>query len=145
MPIRTEPSLSPGLRTHSCSAVYFRSSGYKASPHRSAVGAGYCCGTGAWLLGGLGAGELGARRVDDALDVDRLELHHLDRGAVVLELRPGAAGEDHAADEGAGLADDVDDVRRGEQRVADVDAAHAVLEAGLGDDPHLAVDLHRLG
>src|SRR4051812_24823034 len=32
MPMRTEPALSPGLRTHSCSAVYFRSSGYNAAP-----------------------------------------------------------------------------------------------------------------
>src|SRR6478672_5361407 len=30
IPTRTEPSASPGVRTHSCSAVYFRSSGYTA-------------------------------------------------------------------------------------------------------------------
>ena len=28
MPTRTEPSASPGVRTHSCSLVYFRFSGY---------------------------------------------------------------------------------------------------------------------
>src|SRR5689334_16060339 len=28
MPTRTVPSVDPGSRTHSCSAVYFRSSGY---------------------------------------------------------------------------------------------------------------------
>src|SRR5919107_1950463 len=30
MPMRTDPSASPGVRTHSCSLVYFRSSGYTA-------------------------------------------------------------------------------------------------------------------
>ena len=30
--MRTAPSTSPGMRTHSCSLVYFRSSGYTSSP-----------------------------------------------------------------------------------------------------------------
>src|SRR5688500_4152085 len=39
MPTRTEPSASPGVRTHSCSLVYFRFSGYTSGSSR-------CCGWG---------------------------------------------------------------------------------------------------
>src|SRR5690606_3513094 len=40
MPMRTLPSSSPGLRTHSCSGVYLRSSGYNGSASSTARVAG---------------------------------------------------------------------------------------------------------
>src|SRR6476660_1927899 len=95
MPMRTEPSCSPGLRTHSCSVVYFRSTGYTGTP----VGAGSVRSSGCdagRLLRAVGLGVLGLLGLDDALDVERLELVDLHALAVLLELGPGPLEEGHA-------------------------------------------------
>src|SRR6185436_1873194 len=137
MPIRIDPSDSPGLRTHSCSVVYFKSSGYNSSPPVGAVVGR--------LLRARRVGELRSGGGDDALDVQRLQLDDVDGGAVVLELVDRALGEDETAGQGGRLADHVDDVRRLELLPVDLDPADTVLERGLGDHTDLAVELHRLG
>src|SRR6478752_6551632 len=122
MPIRTEPACSPGSRTHSCSLVYFRSSGYTgllgsggdAPPVR--------------LLRGVGLGVLRLARLHHGLDVERGELVDLDRGAPLLELVARPLGEVDSTVQGARLPDHVDDVRRGHQFATDLDAADGVLE-----------------
>src|SRR6476469_9116667 len=105
MPIRTEPSLSPGLRTHSCSAVYFRSSGYIAAgyPTRRHGAPGSRLGAAAGLR------VLRTVVGVDRGDVDALELLGPHRGAVALELRLGALGERQAPGQRVWLPDDVDD------------------------------------
>src|SRR6476619_4053645 len=111
MPIRTEPSLSPGLRTHSCSAVYLRSSGYMSAGYptgrrsRLATTARLCVpGTHVGVGGG---------------DLDALLLLGGDARPVVLQLRLRALGEGEAPGQGVRLADHVDDVRRPDQRAVD--------------------------
>src|SRR3954463_5236656 len=105
MPIRTDPSCSPGSRTHSCSVVYFRSSGYKASPP-----VGWAWGAPAVrLLRGAGLRVLGLGQLHDALDVERGELVHVDGGAVLLEEVAGAVREvDARGRERVRVADHVD-------------------------------------
>src|SRR6478735_10248022 len=143
MPMRTAPSCSPGSRTHSCSLVYFRSSGYTVSPR----GSGRLTAV-RLLLGGLlrrpGIGVLEPPGLDDRLDVDADPLVDLYGGALVLELVARTLREVHGALEGVGVADHVDDVRRPDHLPVDGDAADGVLERGLGDDPHLVVELDGL-
>ena len=94
MPTRTEPSVSPGVRTHSCSVVYFRSSGYTGTPHvpRSASWSGRTYP----LIGRFGR-TLGAPALAHRLDVDRLQLVDLHVGPVVAQLRGRALVEDEGA------------------------------------------------
>src|SRR6478672_5193087 len=101
MPIRTDPSLSPGVRTHSCSAVYFRSSGYMAAgyPTRHAS-----------RSAAAGLRELRTHVVAHRRDVDALQLLDVDGRAVVEQLGARALGEGQRPGEGVRLTDDVDDV-----------------------------------
>src|SRR4051794_10115576 len=156
MPTRTDPSVSPGLRTHSCSVVYFRSSGYTGAPHvpktvtsnlsglfgavhpRRAIPPGRPRGS-FWL------GELRTVGRVDRLDVDLLQLVDLDVGAVVAQLCGRSLVEHQRLVEGVRVADHVDDVRRRERGPVDGEAAHLVLQGALRDDPYLTVELHRLG
>src|SRR6478736_5228887 len=87
MPIRTEPACSPGSRTHSCSLVYFRSSGYTGSPR---VGCGCASER---LLRRVGLGVVRLPRCHHGLDVERRELVDVDRRALVLELVLRPLGE----------------------------------------------------
>src|SRR6478735_12017181 len=107
MPMRTEPACSPGSRTHSCSLVYFRSSGYTGSPR---VGCGCASER---LLRRVGLGVLSLRGSHHGLDVEGGELVHVDGRALVLERGPRTLREVDRAVQRAGLADDVEDVRRG--------------------------------
>src|SRR6478609_2829934 len=110
MPIRTEPSCSPGWRTHSCSTVYLRSSGYMQQTLLRRVGV-------------LGLGQL-----HGALDVERRQLLDLDGGAVLLEQVARAEGELDSGGQGVRVADHVDDVRRGDQLPADQQTAGPVRD-----------------
>src|SRR5919107_4683133 len=116
IPIRTDPSCSPGVRNHSCSVVYFRSSGYKRTPVGQR-GAG--APDGGRLLPRVGFGVLRLPGVDHALDVERGELLDLELGTVVLELVRGSPREGERAGQRVRLADDVDDERRREQLPVD--------------------------
>src|SRR6187549_2523620 len=130
MPTRTDPSCSPGSRTHSCSLVYFRSSGYTVSPR----GSGRLTAV-RLLRGGLlrrpGIGVLQLAWLDDRLDVDAGALVHRDGRALVLELVARSLGEVDRALEPVGLSDHVDDIRRGDELAVHGDPAHGVLERGL--------------
>src|SRR3954464_10820203 len=137
MPMRTEPSASPGLRTHSCSEVYFRSSGYTALLCRHGLSAGY-----SWSLG---LGVLRGRGLTYGGDVERVELLQLDlRVGVALVLRDRAVDQLERTPECVRVADRVEDVRRRHQRPVDAQSPGCRLDRALGDQPHLAVDLHRL-
>ena len=139
MPTRTEPSCSPGRRSHSCSAVYFRSSGYKPR----LLGSGDVIRR---LLTLLRFGEVGlgsGRRTDSMSSERSSSTSTSPPSSVDLVARAQPEGERLA--QGIGLADHVDDVRRLDQRPVDQEPALGVLERGLRHDPHLAVDLHRLG
>src|SRR5690349_13679769 len=149
IPTRTEPSVSPGLRTHSCSLVYLRFSGYTRTPWRWGVG---------WVGGAGGAGVSGRLLAAAGLrilrsfglahagDVDGLELLDLDRGPVVgLQRldRPGREGERRAQD--VGVADHLEGVRRLEELAVELDATHRAVEGAVRADADRVVELHRLG
>src|SRR3954454_7704340 len=136
MPTRRDPSASPGERTHSCSWVYFRSSGYTALLRWGSLRAE--------LRASLGLGELRGRGLADGGDVEGLLLVDLDGGPGVLELRDGTVDEAERSLEGVRLTDHVEDVRRGQQRAVDPEPARRGLDGALRDQPDLAVDLHRL-
>src|SRR5687768_1749175 len=113
MPTRTLPSASPGLRIHSCSAVYLRSSGYNGSASSAARTAGR-----RGTAGGCGrpvSFVLVLRRRASVLRRLRL-VQHVDGELVVLvdgRLRvlllldavDDAVGERHGAAQLARLAD----------------------------------------
>src|SRR3954447_14416232 len=80
MPTRTEPSTSPGVRTHSCSLVYFRFSGYTWTPRGKGLdGSGAVSGR---LLARRELRILRPGRFPDAGDLHRLEVLDADRGEV---------------------------------------------------------------
>src|SRR3954454_11864788 len=145
MPIRTAPSVSPGSRTHSCSAVYFKSSGYTALlrpvPGRLRPGA---CSRTLLLL----------RRLREARGLDLVrrghlhlvELLHPGPPAALFDLVDETAAEGHRGGEGVRLADRVHDVRRLQGHpVHEEPVGLTVGDPGAGDHPHLAVDLDGLG
>src|SRR4051795_10347882 len=145
MPIRTAPSVSPGLRTHSCSAVYFRSSGYTAllRPVPGPLRPGACWRT-LLLLRGLrvARGDDLARRGDLQL----VELLHVGPASDLLHLVDEAAAERHGGGKGVRVADRVHDVRRFQGDPIDQEpVGRAFGDAGPGDHADLAVDLDGLG
>src|SRR3954453_3999441 len=100
MPTRTEDSASPGLRTHSCSLVYFRSSGNTALLCRGWLVGGWL--VDAWLVvclvgftaltrrgrlsGRPRLGVLRSRRLADAGDPDVAEPLDVDLAAHALHV-----------------------------------------------------------
>src|SRR5436190_23791220 len=113
MPTRTDPSASPGVRTHSCSAVYFRSSGYTALlvvaawiasvTDRATTDRATCPSAGyPWSLG---LGVLRRGRLPHRGDVEGVELVDVHRGVGVLELRDGPVHELERPAEGMWVAD----------------------------------------
>src|SRR5262245_36550945 len=136
MPTRTDPSASPGVRTHSCSAVYFRSSGYTALLRGQGLSAGY-----SWSLG---LGVLRGRRLPhrgDVHGVTPLEVHG--GPGVALELRDRSVDQLEGTAQRVRVADRVDDVRRGHEGSVDLQPALRWLDRALGHESH-AVDLHGL-
>src|SRR5204862_1241681 len=85
IPTRTEPSVSPGMRTHSCSAVYFRSSGYTAllRPVPGLLGPGACSRT---LLLLRRLREARGRNVAGRRDLQLVEPLHVGRATDLLHL-----------------------------------------------------------
>src|SRR6478735_3613434 len=130
MPMRTDPSASPGTRTHSCSLVYFSSSGYTVTPSPR----GSWCWSCSRLLVLARLGVARGISVDDRVDA-HLVAHPVDR----------AGGEVQRAGQRGRLPDHVDDVRRVEYLAIDGQAGAGVLDRGLGDHPDPVVELHRLG
>src|SRR5690242_14189887 len=143
MPMRTDPAVSPGVRTHSCSAVYFRSSGNTVL-------------LGSWLLGRGSTyrprsaasarlritrlrGRVQRRHPDVVAGVDP------DLAVVETEVVDEAAREPQRRGESVRIADGVDHEGRTEHAPVDADAAVRILERGLCDHPDGVVDLHRLG
>src|SRR3954452_22741748 len=106
MPMRTDPACSPGSRTHSCSLVYFRSSGYTGSPR---VGCGCASER---LLRRVGLGVVRLPWGHHGLDVERPELDDVDGRAFVLELVLRPLGEVDRAVQGVRRTDHREDVRR---------------------------------
>src|SRR6476661_4604561 len=95
IPTRTEPSASPGRRSHSCSDVYSRSSGYMPiNLLRRSTAQIYCADCCADLLGVLGLGDRRWHRLVDRLDVEGGQLVVGQLGGLVLgELLLRAVGE----------------------------------------------------
>src|SRR3954468_10337315 len=138
MPTRTDPSTSPGVRTHSCSEVYFRSSGYTALLRGRGLSAGY-----SWSFC---LGVLRCRRLAYGGDVQRVELVDADLGAgVVAELCNRTVDQLERAPQGVGVADRVQDVRRAHQGAVDQEPARGRRDRALRHQADLAVDLHGLG
>src|SRR4051794_32623782 len=139
-----EPALSPGSRTHSCSAVYFRSSGYNAAP-RLVLGRRSSDGAGMNLLapGRLGVLRLG--RLAQGGDLDVLALLDGDLALVERDVVDEATGEPQCRGERLRVTDDVDGERRLEHAAVHVGPARGRLERGLRHDPRRVVDLDRLG
>src|SRR3954453_22687409 len=116
MPTRTDPSTSPGVRTHSCSEVYFRSSGYTALLRGHGLSAGYSW---SFCLGVLRGGRLAYGG-----DVQRVEPVDAHVGArVVAELGDRTVDQLERAPQGVGVADRVEDVRRAHQGAVDHESA----------------------
>src|SRR3954470_10566256 len=143
MPMRTEPSASPGLRTHSCSLVYLRSSGYTALLRSGSVPA--CC-VARRLSGRAGPGVLRCRRLHDRGDLDLVGLPGLDASVDVgaLDLVDEATFEVERGGQVMGAADGLDDVGRAQHLAVDEDSPVDVLERALGHDPDPVVELDRL-
>src|SRR4051794_1183910 len=141
MPTRTEDAASPGVRTHSCSLVYLRSSGYTALLRVVRLL------DGARRLSGRGRLGVGRRAgLSHADDLDPVALLHVDLAADVLDLGDEAAGEVHRGGERVRVADRVDDVGRLQHRPVDEDATTGrVGERGLRDHADLVVELDHLG
>src|SRR4029450_9432846 len=100
MPMRTLPWAWPGLRTHSCSAVYLRSSGYTIPPRSARV-----------VVRGR-ASVLRRRRLVHDVDDQLLMLRHR-RGATVAGDRVDhALRELHRLGQGLRLSDHGEAVRR---------------------------------
>src|SRR5690349_6515658 len=125
IPIRTEPSASPGVRTHSCSAVYFRSSGYTALLGRQ-YGRRYGrrhgvlpgrlpgpCRRTKGRRGSVRLGELQGAGLVERGDVEPLLLADVHGGPGVLELRDRTVVQRQGAVQRVGVPDHVEDVRRG--------------------------------
>src|SRR5256714_1128889 len=116
MPTRTVSPAPSGARTHSCSLVYLRSSGYMgcALP----LGSVLCCrwwGCRWWESSvAARAGEPRGLRRPDGVHDDVLA--RLDRRvrALALEHLDHPAGDPQRRREGRGVADDLVRVRRGE-------------------------------
>src|SRR3954471_17108600 len=121
MPMRIEPSASPGLRTHSCSEVYFRSSGYTALLRRHGLSAGY-----SWSLG---LGVLRGRGLAHGGDVEGVELLQADLGiGVALVLRDRAVDQLERTAERVRVTDRIEDERRCHQRAVDAQPAGCRLD-----------------
>src|SRR3954449_1853999 len=110
MPTRTEPALSPGSRTHSCSAVYFRSSGYNAAPLAGRTSLVTALGMKLLVSARLGVLRLGSLAQGGDLDV----LAGLDGDLALVERHvvDEPAGELQRRGEGLGITDDIDGERR---------------------------------
>src|SRR3569623_772507 len=116
MPTRTDPSVSPGERTHSCSSVYFRSSGYTALLE---VGSDWS----ARYRGSPWLGILRRARLSHGGDVERVELLHVDRGVGVIELGDRPVHEVGCPVQRVRVADGVEHGRRRHTRAIDLHAA----------------------
>src|SRR5215212_4926534 len=96
MPTRTDPSASPGVRTHSCSAVYFRSSGYTALlvvKRGSGGSTGRATCPSAGYRWSLGLCVLRRGRLPHRGDVEGVDLVDVHPRIGVLELRDGTVHE----------------------------------------------------
>src|SRR4051794_36715143 len=157
MPTRTEDSASPGLRTHSCSLVYFRSSGNTALLCLGWLVDGWSM-AGRWAVGGTALtrrgrlsgrprlGVLRSRRLADAGDPDVAEPLDVDLAAHALHVGDEPSGEVECGGQRVRVADGLDDVRRLEPgAVDDHTASCRILQRGLGDHPDAVVDLDHLG
>src|SRR6476619_1633897 len=146
MPTRTVAS--PG-RTHSCSLVYFRSSGYTALLVGcwSVLGSvlGRCSRSDACQLSGAaGLGVARRRGLAGGGDVDLVQLADFDLAADPLHLGDEAAGEVQGGGQRVRVADRVDGVRRLQLPAVDEQPAVAVDQGRLRDHPHLVVELDDL-
>src|SRR3954452_6684450 len=140
MPMRTEDPPSPGSpggRTHSWSLVYFRSSGNTALLDLG-------CGPGR-LSGRSGVGVLRRRQRADGGDPYVAEPPDGDLAADALHVGDESAGEVEGGGQGVRVTDGIDDIGGLEPLpVDDHPTTGGVLHGGLGDDPHLVVDLDHL-
>src|SRR3954449_7057219 len=105
MPIRTEPSASPGLRTHSCSLVYLRSSGYT-----TLLGAGGFARR-CRLSGARGLCVRRCAGVPHTHDLDPVTLLDRHLASDIADLGDEAAGEVHCRGQRVRVSDRVDDER----------------------------------
>src|SRR3954447_25726748 len=141
MPTRTDDSApspgSPAGRTHSCSLVYFSSSGNTALLVLDVVASR--------LSGRSGLGVLRRLRLSDAGDPNVAEALDGDLAPDALHVGHEAAGEVQGGGQRVRVPDRVDDVRRLQPRpVDDHTTSRRVLQCGLGDHPHVVVDLDDL-
>src|SRR5690348_13813448 len=144
MPIRTDPAVSPGVRTHSCSAVYFRSSGNTLL--LLGVVAGVLCTT--YRQGSAGSRRLRVTRLRSPTQrghLDVLALLDVHVRVVQLEVVLEPAREPERGGEAVRVTDRVDHERGSQHPTVDADAVVRRLERGLRHHPDRVVDLHRLG
>ena len=153
MPTRTDPSASPGLRTHSCSAVYFRSSGrftretVLVLPDPAPAGAPRGGHTAAAAVSGSvrGSGVVRGLHRRERSDDHLLALLGAGLAAVArLAVSATPPGMPIAVGERGRVADRQDRVRDGDGDAVDRDPGVRGGEARVEADPD-AADLDRLG
>ena len=131
MPTRTEPSVSPGVRTHSCSLVYLRFSGYTGTPVLGRRWSGW--GVSGRLLAGAGLrilGSRGSRTLVMSTDSSSVDLRPRRRRRSPAS-RSGPVEKVIAVLQHVRVADHVEDVGRLEELAVELDAADGVVEGAV--------------
>ena len=156
IPTLTDPSVSPGVRIHSCSAVYFRSSGYTALLVDGRLRATRSDGVMPGRLPAPGGARRGGGWSVGLANCDEVRLWTAVMSSAFCSCTSTVAPESWNSAIGPSLrlrapcrvwGSPITSKTYGDVSCdpVDLDARRRRLHRALGHQSHLAVDLHRLG